>query len=273
MKAEGLLDAGSVAARVRRGSPAVLPTRQGYDRWAATYDSDGNPLVALEKPVIKALLGRVRGLRVADIGCGTGRHALALAREGADVTAVDFSRSMLQVARSKAGSGKVRFRLHDVRRPLPFRDSMFDRVLCGLVLEHLRDLDSFFRELGRVCRKDGYIVISAMHPAMWLKGQSARFFDPASGGEVRPRSYPQRISDYVMAIVRSGLVIDSMSEHAPGPGLARRFPRAAKHIGWPMLLALRLRRSDSPAAPGRRCVRRHSALGGQTVAWPERLLS
>ncbi|MBI4425666.1 MAG: class I SAM-dependent methyltransferase [Elusimicrobia bacterium] len=77
-----------MSGRSRRGGVEV-PTKEGYDRWSRVYDSDGNPLLALEEPVVRRLLGPVRGRAVADIGCGTGRHALALARAGAKGTAVD----------------------------------------------------------------------------------------------------------------------------------------------------------------------------------------
>src|SRR4051812_34257206 len=98
----------------------VLPTREGYDRWAATYDTDGNPLVALEEPRIDSLLGDVRGLRLLDRGCGTGRHAVRLARAGAHVTAVDFSEQMLAQARAKPGAERFEFCVHDLSKPLPF---------------------------------------------------------------------------------------------------------------------------------------------------------
>ncbi|MFA6004843.1 MAG: class I SAM-dependent methyltransferase, partial [Elusimicrobiota bacterium] len=215
--------------------PTILPTKKGYDRWAAVYDCDGNPLIALEEPVIRKLLGPVRGLRVADIGCGTGRYAVRLARQGARVTALDFSTGMLAKARAKPGAKAVQFICHDLARKLPLKTGSFDRVICSLVLEHIADLDAFFRELGRICRPRGRIVISAMHPALWLKGQSARFYDPATGQEIRPHSHRQQLSDYVMAATRAGLHIEHLSEHAPDAALAKKLPRAAKHIGWPLL--------------------------------------
>src|SRR5918995_4963660 len=123
--------------------------RSGYDRWAAVYDRDGNPLQGLEGPVVRAAVGDVRGLSVLDLGCGTGRHALWLASAGASVTALDFSEGMLAEARRKPGAEAIRFVVHDLHEPLPL-GAEFDLVVSGLVLEHLRELDGFFAEVRRV---------------------------------------------------------------------------------------------------------------------------
>lgn len=218
----------------------VLPTRDGYDRWAEIYDSEDNPLVALEEPRVKELLGDVRGLRVADIGCGTGRHALRLAAEGAVVTAVDFSEGMMEKGRAKAGAAKITWVHHDLAQALPLAAGEFDRVLCALVLDHVRNLEAFFRELRRICRPDGYIVVSSFHPAMMLRGVQARFTDPATGRDTRPASHANQISDYVVSATRAGLTIAHMSEHAVDAEFAARSARAAKYLDWPMLLMMRL---------------------------------
>ena len=79
--------------------PKVLPTRDGYDRWAATYDTMGNWLLELEEPEVDRALGGVQGLDVLDVGAGTGRHAIRIAESGGRVTAIDFSEEMLAKAR------------------------------------------------------------------------------------------------------------------------------------------------------------------------------
>jgi SAM-dependent methyltransferase len=218
----------------------LLPTKDGYDLWAAIYDEDGNPLIAIEEPWMDRLLGDVRGLAVADIGCGTGRHAVRLASAGAVVHALDFSVAMLERARTKAQGLNITFRVHDLAEPLPFADESFDRVVCGLVIDHIADLVGLFREMHRVCRPAGFVVVSVMHPAMMLRGVQARFHDPASGREIRPASCPHQLSAYIMAAVRAGLILDHLSEHAVDEALANRLERAQRYLGWPLLFLMRL---------------------------------
>src|SRR5262245_12914993 len=95
----------------------VLPTCAGYNRWAEVYDAEDNPLVLLEEEHIGPLLGLAAGESVADIGCGTGRHALRLAAAGARVTALDFAEGMLQRARAKPGAEAITFVGHDLTTP------------------------------------------------------------------------------------------------------------------------------------------------------------
>ena len=217
-----------------------LSTRDGYDLWATVYDADANPLVALEEPYVDAAMGDTRGLRVLDVGCGTGRHALRLARAGATVTGIDFSEGMLAEARRKARerSLEVAWVRHDISRPLPFGEGSFDRVVCGLVLDHVEDVAGLFGEMGRVCTPSGRIVVSVMHPAMMLLGVQARFTDPASGVKTYPASVRNSLSDYVMGAQRARLRIEDMSEHAADEALVARAPRAEKYVGWPMLLMM-----------------------------------
>lgn len=218
-----------------------LPTRTGYDRWAAIYDDEDNPLVQTELGPFSELLGEVRGLRLLDVGCGTGRHALRANDQGAIVTGVDFSTEMLRRARSKPGGDEIHWVTHDIQTRLPFDDATFDRVTSALVIDHVGDLEAFLAELRRVCRPDGFVLLSVLHPAMLLRGVQARFTDPATGRQVRPDSHAHQISDYVMGAVRGGLRIDHMSEHTVTPELAARSARAARYAGWPILLMLRLR--------------------------------
>lgn len=225
-----------------------VSVRDGYDRWAPLYDHDGNPLVALDERVTPRLIGEVRGLHIADLACGTGRHTDRLVRAGARVTAVDFSEGMLARARSRVPTtfGPVAFVRHDLTTPLPFADSAFDGAVCALALEHVSDLAAFFAEIARVVCPGGFVVFADMHPAMRLRGVQANFDVPATGAAsvstVRVAGFDHAIADYVMAAVRAGLAIDAIEEHRGDAALTAEFPRMQKYVDWPMLLALRCTR-------------------------------
>jgi ubiquinone/menaquinone biosynthesis C-methylase UbiE len=228
----------------------VVPTQSGYDRWAEFYDGEDNPLVLLEEQHLGALAGDVVGLAAADIGCGTGRHATRWAVAGARVTAVDFSVAMLQRARAKPGAEAVTFIQHDLAKPFPLEGAAFDRVFCCLVLDHIGALGDFFGELRRLCRPTGCVIISVMHPAMSLRGVQARFIDPATGRRISPAGHAHQMSDYLMAAVHAGLKLEHISEHAADPALVARSPRAAKYLGWPMLLLMKLVPTSGRRSPG-----------------------
>lgn len=224
--------------------PRLVSTREGYDLWSEIYDDEDNPLIALETAWVRTLLGDVRGLTIADIGCGTGRHALAMAEAGAKVIALDFSVGMLAKARAKPGVAAVRLVQHDLTAGLPFASRSVDRATCCLVLEHVLDLEGALAEMARICRVGGFVLISDLHPAMRLLGIQARFTDPATGRETRLAGARHQFSDYVTAATRAGLHLDHISEHVVDEELAARSPRAKKYLGWPLLLLLRLRVTD-----------------------------
>jgi ubiquinone/menaquinone biosynthesis C-methylase UbiE len=246
-------------ARSRPFTTEIVPTKTGYDLWAEFYDAEDNPLILLEERYIGRLMGKLTGLRLADIGCGTGRHALRWAAAGAKVTAVDFSKAMLERARAKPGAKTIHFIRHDLRRRFPLPSAAFDRVCCCLVLDHIRDLARFFGELRRLCRPSGFVIISVMHPAMSLRGVQARFIEPQTGCRLSPAGHPHRMADYLTAAARAGLSLEYISEHAGDKSLAARSPRAGKYRGWPMLLLMKLGPCPTRTACGQHRTARRQA--------------
>ena len=99
-----------------------------------------------------------------DVCCGTGDLALELSdRAGPEgsVVGCDFSERMLDAARDKAagrGAANVRFEWADALR-LPYRDGSFDAATVGFGARNLADLDRGLRELARVLRPGGRLVI------------------------------------------------------------------------------------------------------------------
>lgn len=105
--------------------------------------------------------GDLRGRRVLDVGCGTGRLAVALAERGAKVWGVDPSEEMLTRARELAGR-QVGLRLGRAES-LPFKDGWFERVVLRLVI-HLVDRKRALPELARVVAPGGRAVVATFAP-------------------------------------------------------------------------------------------------------------
>lgn len=222
-----------------------VDVREGYDLWSECYDAYGNPLIALEEPETQRFLGDTRGLEVLDLACGTGRHALRLAKDGARVTGLDFSSGMLDRARAGGDGAEVRWIEHDLLEPLPFADESFDAAVYALAIDHMREPEALLHEFRRVLRPGARAAVTLMHPAMFLKGTQARFVDERTDELVVIENHRHTTAELVMAIRAAGLELVDMCERACTAEIASRIPRAQKYIGWPMLLFFGLVRPDA----------------------------
>jgi SAM-dependent methyltransferase len=144
----------------------------GFDRRAARYDEqrplDDNwwqvyaRIVALAHP---------QGMRVLDIGSGTGRLAEALAeREHARVFAIDASPAMVEQARARGVNARV-----GRAEALPFKAGWFDVVVMRMAL-HLLDRPRALAQAARVLAPEGRIVIATEDPASFDRVWFARYF-------------------------------------------------------------------------------------------------
>jgi ubiquinone/menaquinone biosynthesis C-methylase UbiE/DNA-binding MarR family transcriptional regulator len=114
-------------------------------------------------------------LTVADIGTGTGILAAELARLGLRVIAVDHSPRMLEAARSKleaAGLNDVELRGGEAQE-LPLADSEVDAAFAHMVLHYLPSPPDAVREMARVVKPGGSIVVVdfVKHDAEWMRSE------------------------------------------------------------------------------------------------------
>ncbi len=111
----------------------------------------GTLLAEAQDQVIASFLGPVEGRTVLDVGTGTGRAAIGLARRGARVTGLDASAEMLRVARARASEAglEAAFEVGDAHR-LAFPDRRFDCAVSLRVLMHTPDWRQCLSELCRV---------------------------------------------------------------------------------------------------------------------------
>jgi len=130
-----------------------------WDRFMGPFYSPGVREAALLRLV-------PRGLRVADVGCGTGLLTLTLAGVAGTVEAVDASARMVRLAQEKlrrAGAENVTVRRACAEK-LPFDDGAFDAIFAFHLLRHLVRPAEALEEFGRAARPGGRVVLVELEP-------------------------------------------------------------------------------------------------------------
>ncbi len=135
----------------------ILPSDRGYDLAAADYDKKEKYLNSFEKGQLLLLLGEIKNKKILDVGAGTGRLAVELARLGAEATALDVSGEMLKILNEK--NNKIITVIGDAEA-LPFEKEIFDIVMSTFVIVHLKDPTRFFDEAYRVLKNGGMLAVT-----------------------------------------------------------------------------------------------------------------
>jgi malonyl-CoA O-methyltransferase len=225
----------------------TLSALEAYERWADTYAPEPhNPLMAGEQRATVALLPDVRGCRVLDLACGTGRYSrLAADAQAAEIFAVDLSPAML-----RGVTAGVRIQASMDR--LPFVDASFDCVISGLALGHAPDLDRWMREVARVLVPGGTLLYSDFHPAATRRGLGRTFKDRSQRLHTVPH-YCHEVDAQRRAAAVAGLVLQEVLELRAGIEFVEEFPHAEdfyqREYGTPLVLVVRA--SKPRAASGR----------------------
>ncbi len=136
------------------------------NRW---WDVDGpqKPLHALNPVRLKYVADRapLRGAKVLDIGCGGGLLSEALAREGAEVTAIDLAPELVKVARLHGlESGvSVDYRVQAAEDLAAEQPEAFDVVTCMEMLEHVPDPGAIIEACRRLLKPGGQLFLSTIN--------------------------------------------------------------------------------------------------------------
>ncbi|KKP59476.1 MAG: Demethylmenaquinone methyltransferase [Candidatus Magasanikbacteria bacterium GW2011_GWC2_34_16] len=135
----------------------VLSSSVGYDLAAKDYDKKESYLNSFETDKLLPLLGDLDGKKVLDVGAGTGRLTLKLAKAGAEVVALDVSEEMLK--RIMNYESRIKVVIGDAE-DLPFPNESFDFVTAAFLVVHLKDLERFFDEVYRVLKPNGKFLVT-----------------------------------------------------------------------------------------------------------------
>lgn len=226
--------------------------REGYARWAATYDEDLNPVAALQRRILRAILPDARGRTVIDLGCGTGQVlSLWHEQEPSRLIGIDLSPQMLQ----KAPDTTCSLIAGDCCS-LPLRDGFADLASCCLTLGYLAKLPFFVSEVARILPAGGTALISELHPESVVRFGWRRGFT-REGQSVLIETHAFPINDVVAAFRKYGFQADLLLEVPFGVEEMPVFEAAGKREQFeafrehPAMYFLRLSRGRSQTQDSR----------------------
>jgi malonyl-CoA O-methyltransferase len=185
--------------------------QDAYNEWSDTYDSDKNDTRDLDRIVTERVLGRSRFKSIVDVGCGTGKNTLLLARIGERVHALDFSEGMIEKAKVKLVQlHNVTFSVADITDRWPCHEQSADLVTCNLVLEHIRDLSIVFSQAARVLAKGGWFFSCELHPCRQYQGIVANYQSRGQTTEIP--AFVHHISDFSGSAQGCGFTLKALQE-------------------------------------------------------------
>ena len=168
------------------------------------------------------LLGNVAGKRVLQLGCANAAPAISLAGNGAHVIAVVPDPDEQDRARRAVEDAEAKVELHagDVADLAFIRADTIDAAFSDSTLRRVDDLDRVFRQVHRVLRTDGPLVVALPHPAGDVEGRS--YFDRSANRRT--------IGDLFASLTRAHFVVDTLLEPEMGP-IPRRLVLRGRKLG------------------------------------------
>ena len=181
-----------------------------YNSWSSQYDTNENKTRDLEALALQKILQGKTYNHCLEVGCGTGKNTEFLLKICDQITAIDFSRGMLDIAKNKIQSDKVNFIEGDITKDWTFVNQTYELVTFSLMLEHIEDLNAVFQKVSRVTAMGSRVYIGELHPFKQYAGSKARF-ETESGTHVLT-CFNHHVTDFIQAANASGFQLLQLDE-------------------------------------------------------------
>jgi ubiquinone/menaquinone biosynthesis C-methylase UbiE len=233
-----------------------------YDQLVGEKGSDYHRNVII--PGAVAMLAPQKGEKILDVACGQGVFSRKLAELGAEVTGVDSAKNLILAAQKR--SPAIKYFTADAANMKMFSDRSFDAVSCIMAIMNIDPLEPAIREMARVLKPNGRLLLILNHPCFRIPRQSGWGIDeqrklqyrridsylsemripirmhPGYAPGIQTWTFHRPLSVYFNALAKSGISVGQLEEwvshRASLPGTAKRMEdRARNEI--PLFLAIR----------------------------------
>lgn len=151
-------------------------------------------------PIVFNFLGNLKEKTVLDAGCGNGYLSRRMAKTAKKVVGIDLTEKLIASAKNRQNPQNTKFYVCDLEK-LSFPENTFDVVLCNMVLMDVEKLQTVIKELSRVLKVRGKIIISSIHPCFENPPRTYSLFKEKNNKQIR-------IGRVVQRYYETGLIID-----------------------------------------------------------------
>ena len=180
--------------------------------WDDRMGDEGNDFHSLLiRPAAERLLDIKADETVLDVACGNGIFSRRLAQLGAQVVAIDFSETLIDLAkaRSKENSERITYQVMDANdgdQLLSLGAGRFDAAVSNMALMDMATITPLLESLSRLLKPKGRFVFSFSHPCFLPPGMTRVIEEDDREGEIVTR-YSIKVSEYITPTAHKGLAI------------------------------------------------------------------
>lgn len=209
-----------------------------------------------------ALLGEVAGKKILDVGCGEGGYTRMLARKGADVTGIDGSARLIDIAKQRAEKENlaISYEVRNASSLHGVRDESFDVALAAMSLMDVEDYKSTVAEIYRVLKKGGELLMSITHPCFtgrdsrWRRNEDGVIDHYAVDNYMNREAWEEFVTDkftrpvlfrhmpledFMSGLIESGFRLSLFKEPAPTPEQIKESERLKRLNRIPLFLFMK----------------------------------
>lgn len=226
------------------------------DAWHK-YQSQKPDVLRIEmmNEIMEKAIGDLRGKIVLEAGCGDGFFIPNLLKKHPrKVLAVDVSKWLLQYAKDKIRSEIIEFKQMDLTKRLNFRTNSIDVIVSYNVLSELENISTPLKEMTRILKPDGKIIISIVHPLYNLFVNDPKTREKSTFSRLRKYCKIEDIkvstikgfkdfivcrkpiSVYINEILKQGLILEEVKEVPINKKVAKIVKKYKKRIGIPVFI-------------------------------------
>lgn len=187
-----------------------MSIEKAYNIWADQYDTNNNKTRDLDQKASIETLSKFQFKTVIELGCGTGKNTEWLLQHVETIIGLDFSEKMLEKARQKVFSSKVQFIKTDLNQKWDVPNKFANLITSSLTLEHIKDLDSIFKQANQKLKQNGKFFICELHPIKQYLGSKAQF--ESEQGLQDLEVYTHHTSEYIETANKYGFKLIELKE-------------------------------------------------------------